>query len=255
MTLLTMIIISAPFGIWSFYAFWTYEGNGYLFPYEHPGFFFFVLLYSSTSAFIIWKIPKDIYSKLSNFSLDYSLTACLLNGLGAVILVITASMTPYQEFGNNHGFILSFLYALLIWLPLHVALLPTIIIEPFLIGAATIFSLPHVLLGLRVMFHTTESMKIARTQADSTVSDPTAEKRLAKALKGELEADSDIASQIQDLSPPQRVVHTLLNKIRGKKQAEINELLKAQEEKIREQVNVARSVHSLERTKRGHHDE
>jgi hypothetical protein len=234
---------------------YTLTSHG-VFDLNHPPFFynFFVsIFFASVFAWAAWaakQIPSDIAIDVFGERCQTGIYAAIIVAVYWIIAALSFLMYDPTTGSLSVG---SFFYMLFIYLPLTISKLFTLIIFPFVIGAVAVFIAPYTIMGIVALRTTTPTAEIAQEQARTEYPSGDIEARLAAAMEGELASDDEMTKLISQLSILERIKYTYLYKLKQKKLAEVNELLRAQEEKIREQTKAAHAAHSYERTKRGDH--
>ncbi|MFD1156825.1 hypothetical protein [Roseovarius aestuarii] len=208
-------------------------------------FSFFLLVFAFFAAFAPADIITEMFGEPPIVSVGFAIftAACMI-----VLGIITSFPTPMSmDFSLGAA-----LYGIAIWLPSIFVGFILVLFVPFLIGIAFVSVIPMSVFGVIALCTKSTSQQIMQHHAKNRMPNDEIERRLAEAMESELTSDQEIVDLLYQLPMLSRLWHTFIYKVKTKKFSEIAKVLKAQEDKIREQTKAARAAHQYERAKRDH---
>ena len=220
------------------------------FDFTHFGGAFFGSLLLLLAAWLASRAPSDIVEEMFGIGqlpcIFLSLAAVIVWMLGAFCDLVPNVTMSKLTFG-------SFFFGLFIYLPSLIIGFICALLAPFLIGAAVVGLLPYAVLGVVAIATTAQSLEAAKDHLKNPLPSDEIERRLAEAMARDTASDEEVINLIYQLPLWSRIKYTFIYKVKQKKYFEIWQLLKAQEEMLRERTKTARAAHEYERAKRGDH--
>lgn len=202
-------------------------------------------------TYIASKTPNDILQELIGISTDTPVRLGYFTAGCWFVAGIIVSLTPeFSEFISNTFPPLGALLALIVVPIGAIIYFPILFGFPALLGAWVVGITPLFLMGIKALTATTETLEVAKQHTKSTLPAAEIERRLADAIGKDMAFDDGIIIAIHNLPFFSRLKHTYMYKVKRKKYERMWQLIKAQEEMLREQTETAKAAHQYERTKR-----
>lgn len=110
---------------------------------------------------------------------------------------------------------------------------------------------PYVYIYIYAATVKSETAEVAKKHTKNKRPDDLIEDELANAMIAGLKTDQELKEIINEMSPAARYLNTVTYKKKAKMYREVNRVMKAQEEALKEKEYLGMNAHELERAKRG----